>query len=206
MKTVSLSGSLRENVGKKDATDLRRQGKVPCVLYGGQEQIHFFIDERDAKKLIITPNVYIVKLNIGGKEVKAIVQEAQLHPVTDRFTHLDFIEVIDGKPVKVKLPIKLEGFSIGVRNGGKLRQNFRKLTVKGLEADLPENITVNIEKLRIGGKIRVSDININGVELLDASTAVVVAVQMARGAANVEEEEETEEATEAAATEETAEA
>lgn len=199
MKTVSLSGSLRENVGKKDATDLRRQGKVPCVLYGGQEQIHFFIDERDAKKLIITPDVYIVKLNIGGNEVKAIVQEAQMHPVTDKITHLDFIEVLDGKPVKAKLPVKLEGFSIGVRNGGKLRQHFRKLTVRGLESDLPEIITVNIEKLRIGGKIRVSDININGVELLDASTAVVVAVQMARGASNVDEEEE--ETTEAAASE-----
>lgn len=199
MKTVSLSGSIRENVGKKDATELRRQGNVPCVLYGGEEQIHFHIKENDAKKLIITPDVYIVNIKIGDKEVKAVVQEAQIHPVTDRIIHLDFIEVVNGKPVKVKLPVKLEGFSVGVRNGGKLRQNFRKLTVEGLEEALPEAITINIDNLKIGGKIRVSDINIDGVELLDASSAVVVAVQMARGASLVADEEEEEETTEAEA-------
>lgn len=200
MKKVSLSGSIRENVGKKDAADLRRQGNVPCVVYGGEEQIHFHIAENDAKKLIVTPNVYIVELNIGGKEIKAIVKEAQIHPVTDRIIHLDFIQVTEGKPVKVKLPVKLEGFSVGVRNGGKLRQHFRKLTVQGLEDALPEIITVNIDDLKIGGKIRVGDINIDGVELLDASTAVVVAVQMARGASMDDGEEE--EATEEAASEE----
>ena len=199
MKTVSLSGSIRENVGKKDATELRRQGNIPCVLYGGEEQIHFHIKENDAKKLIITPDVYIVNIKIGDKEVKAVVQEAQIHPVTDRIIHLDFMEVVNGKPVKVKLPVKLEGFSVGVRNGGKLRQNFRKLTVKGLEEALPEAIAINIDNLKIGGKIRVNDINIDGVELLDASSAVVVAVQMARGASLVTEddEEEAEETAEA---------
>ena len=116
MKTVLLSGSPRENVGKQTAVELRRKEQVPAVLYGGEKQIHFSITENDAKKLIFTPNVYVVELDIKGEKIKAIVQESQLHPVTDRILHIDFLQIIDNKPFKIKIPVRLEGFSKGVTN------------------------------------------------------------------------------------------
>ena len=198
MKTVSLSGSPRENVGKKGAANLRREGSIPSVLYGGKEQIHFFIPENEAKKLVFTPNVYLIEMDIQGKKYKAILQETQLHPVTDRILHLDFLEVSEETPFKVKLPVRLEGFSKGVRNGGRLRQNFRKLKVFGLVKDMPDSITIDITPIKIGDKRRVSDLTIPGLKFLDPSNAVVLAVQMARAAILDEEEEETEEGAEGA--------
>ena len=194
MKTVSLSGSARENVGKKDATLLRREGKIPSVLYGGKEQIHFHISENDAKKLVFTPNVYVVELELNGNKVNAIVKDVQIHPVTDRVVHIDFLEVLDGAPVKIKIPVKTNGFSIGVRNGGKLSQNFRSLLVEGKVSDLPDAIEVDITSVRIGHKIRVSEMNITGLRFLDPSDAVVLGVAMSRGAKDDDEEEEGEEA------------
>ncbi|CAG5078617.1 50S ribosomal protein L25 [Parvicella tangerina] len=189
MKQVSLSGSPRENVGKKDAAKLRKEGRVPAVLYGGGDQTHFHISEIDAKKLYYTPNVYVIDLDIDGKATKAIIQEVQLHPVTDAVVHIDFLEVFEDKPVKVKLPVKLTGFSIGVRNGGKLRQHFRRVTAVGLLKDLPEEVELDISPLKIGHKRRISDLSVDGVQFVDAASAVVVAVQMARGAVEEEEEE-----------------
>ena len=196
MKTLSLSGSSRENVGKRGASELRRQERVPAVLYGGEKQIHFSLSNNDAKKLIVTPDVYVVELEIEGKKTKAIVQEVQLHPVTDKPVHMDFFEISDAKPFKIKLPVRLEGFSRGVRNGGRLRQNFRKLQVFGLEKDMPEAIVIDITPIRIGQKRRVSDISIPGLTFLDPKNAVVVGVQTARAAIDDEEEEELEEGAE----------
>ena len=193
MKKVSLSGSPRENVGKQDAADLRRNERIPAVLYGGEKQIHFSISENDAKKLIFTPNVYIVELEIKGEKVKAIVQESQLHPVTDRILHIDFLQILDNKPFKIKIPVRLEGFSRGVQNGGRLRQNFRKLKVLGLEQDMPEAVVIDITSLRIGHKRRVSDLSIPGIKFLDPLNAVVVGVQTARTAIADDEEDELEE-------------
>ena len=193
MKTVILSGSPRENVGKQDAADLRRNERIPAVLYGGEKQIHFSISENDAKKLIFTPNVYIVELEIKGEKVKAIVQESQLHPVTDRILHIDFLQILDNKPFKIKIPVRLEGFSRGVQNGGRLRQNFRKLKVLGLEQDMPEAVVIDITSLRIGHKRRVSDLSIPGIKFLDPLNAVVVGVQTARTAIADDEEDELEE-------------
>ena len=193
MKTVTLSGSPRENVGKQDAADLRRNERIPAVLYGGEKQIHFSISENDAKKLIFTPNVYIVELEIKGEKVKAIVQESQLHPVTDRILHIDFLQILDNKPFKIKIPVRLEGFSRGVQNGGRLRQNFRKLKVLGLEQDMPEAVVIDITSLRIGHKRRVSDLSIPGIKFLDPLNAVVVGVQTARTAIADDEEDELEE-------------
>ena len=193
MKTVTLSGSPRENVGKQDAADLRRNERIPAVLYGGEKQIHFSISENDAKKLIFTPNVYIVELEIKGEKVKAIVQESQLHPVTDRILHIDFLQILDNKPFKIKIPVRLEGFSRGVQNGGRLRQNFRKLKVLGLEQDMPEAVVIDITSLRIGHKRRVSDLSIPGIKFLDPFNAVVVGVQTARTAIADDEEDELEE-------------
>ena len=136
------------------------------------------------------PNVYLIEIEISGKTYKSILQETQLHPVTDRILHLDFLEITEESPFKIKLPVKLEGFSRGVRNGGRLRQNFRKLKVFGLAKDMPESISIDITPIKIGDKKRISDISIPGLKFLDPANAVVVGVQMARTAVLDEEEEE----------------
>ena len=192
MKTVSLSGSPRVSVGKKGATSLRKEGKIPSVVYGGKDQVHFSISENDAKKLVFTPNVYLIELDIEGKKSKVILQETQIHPVTDRVIHLDFLEISDDAPFKLSLPVKLEGFSRGVRNGGKLNQNFRKLRVFGLAKDMPDAVSIDITPIKIGDKVRVTDLSISGLNFLDPKNAVVVGVQTARVIIEEEEEEEEE--------------
>ena len=193
MKTITLSGSSRKNVGKREAKLIRKDDRVPAVVYGGEKQIHFSITENDAKKLIITPEVYLVELDIEGKKYRTIVKDAQIHPVTDRILHLDFYQITEGKEFKVKLPVKLSGFSRGVKNGGRLRQNFRKLHVLGLEENLPDAIEIDITPLKIGHKKRIEDLSISGVKFLETANAVVVGVLMARAAVEEEEEEEEEE-------------
>jgi len=190
MKTVSMSGSLRGNVGKKDAKKLRREEKVPCVLYGGKEQVHFSIDEKDFNKIIFTPDVYILNIKINGTEFKAILQDVQYHPVTDKTLHADFLEVIDGKPIITALPVILEGSPPGVLQGGILFNRFKKLRVKGLVNDLPDNIILNIGGLEINDSIRVRDLNKENVEFLDYPNSQIVAVKTSRGAGMEEEEEE----------------
>jgi len=192
MKTVSISGSLRENVGKKDAKMNRNLGKIPCVLYGGKEQIHFATDEKSFNKVIFTPEVYIIKLNINGKEIHAILQDVQYHPVSDQILHVDFLEVLEGKPVIIRIPVILEGNPVGVLQGGRLINKLRKLKVKALVEHLPENITVDIKDLIIGDTIRVEDIKADNVEFLDPSNAIVVGVRVTR----IVEEEVEEEAVE----------
>ena len=204
MKKAQLSGSLRANVGKKDASALRREGMVPCVLYGTGEQTHFSVRSVDVEKLIFSADVYQVEIDIDGTKKTAIIQDLQMHPVKDKPVHVDFLELVDDKPVKVSLPLRHTGSPIGVMNGGKLRQPYRKLRVVGLPGDLPEDITVEIGDLRIGQGIRVSQINVEGVTLLDPADAMVLSVKMARGAMADEEEEEGEEGEEG--TEEGAEA
>ena len=194
MKKVSLSGSKRENVGKKDAKALRNAGRVPAVLYGGSEQVAVSVTENDANKLVFTPHVYLVELDVDGKAVKAIVQDYQQDPVTDRIVHIDFLEVSDDKAVKIKLPVNIEGKSPGVMQGGKMQQVLRKLTVQGLLKDLPETIAVDISPLNIGDAIRVEQMEVEGLTFLDASSALIVSVKMARGAKKAEDEEEGEEA------------
>ena len=192
MKTVSLSGSPRVSVGKKGATSLRKEGRIPSVVYGGKDQVHFSISENDAKKLVFTPNVYLIELDIEGKKSKVILQETQIHPVTDRVIHLDFLEISDDAPFKLSLPVKLEGFSRGVRNGGKLNQNFRKLRVFGLAKDMPDAVSIDITPIKIGDKVRVTDLSVSGLNFLDPKNAVVVGVQTARVIIEEEEEEEEE--------------
>lgn len=192
MKTVSMSGSPRENVGKKDAKMNRRLGKVPCVLYGGKEQIHFTADERSFNKIIFTPNVYIIKLKIEGKEYDAVLQDIQYHPVSDKILHVDFLEVIEGKPVITALPVKLQGNSIGVLQGGRLIFKLRKMKVKALVEHLPDDIVIDISKLKIGDSVRVTDVKRDNLEFLDAPNAIVVGVRVTRVVEEVVEEEEEE--------------
>lgn len=202
MKEVSLSGALRTHVGKKDAKAVRKEGRVPCVIYGSGEQHHFSVKHVDMEKLIYTPNVYMINLDIEGKAVKSIIQDIQYHPVTDRIVHVDFIELADDKKVKMNIPVNLVGRAPGVLNGGKLQQIYRKLKVVGYPKDMPDTIEVDINALKIGMAVRVRDISVDGIELLNAPSAVVCSVKMARGAVNADDdddEEAGEEGAEAAA-------
>ena len=200
MKTVSLSGSLRESVGKKDAASLRRAGLIPAVLYGGDEQIHFSVNEIAVNKLVYTPDVFCIQLEIGEKTIDAVITEMQWHPVTDRIIHIDFLQLIEGKEVKIQMPVQLEGNSIGVRNGGKLRVNFRKLTLKGIPSAFPDAVGIDISEMKIGESVRVGDLNYDNISILEPADAVVVGVKTARGAAaDADDEDEAAEGAEAAA-------
>jgi large subunit ribosomal protein L25 len=203
MKKVSLSGSKRENVGKKDAKAVRNAKRVPCVVYGTGKQTHFSVKHTDLEKIVFNKNVFNIELDINGEKISTIVQDMQQHPVTDKITHIDFLELQADKKVKVDIPVVIEGRSPGVMNGGRLQQVFRKLTVLALPADLPEALVVDISELKIGNSIRVSALATDAVQLLNAANAVVVSVKMARGA-DEEEEEEVVAATEEDSTEEEA--
>ncbi|MBL7895306.1 MAG: 50S ribosomal protein L25/general stress protein Ctc [Bacteroidia bacterium] len=183
MKTVSLSGSPRASVGKTDAASLRAKGQVPCVIYGGNEQIHFYADERAFKNIIYTPDTNLVNITVDGKNFLAVLQEAQFHKINDKLIHADFLQVIEGKPVTVQIPVKTVGQSQGVKDGGKLTVKMRKLKVKGLVNKLPERIELNIETLGIGKSISVGDIKIDGVTILHPSNISVVSVQTTRNVA-----------------------
>ena len=188
MKTLAISVKERQNVGKTSTRALRNQGNVPCVLYGGEKQVTFYAHENDFRKLVYTPNTFVVELNINGSKTKAIMQDIQFHPVTDKILHIDFLEVFDGKPITVSLPVDLDGVAIGVKNGGNLMFRIPKIVSKGLVANLPEAITINIDHLAIGMFISIKDIVVKGVEFLAPPNSVVVAVKTARAAILVEEE------------------
>ena len=196
MKTVKLSGSLRTNVGKKAARAVRMSGDVPCILYGSGEQTTFSVHSIAIEKLIYNGNVYQIELDIDGTKKMAIIQDKQMHPLTDKPVHVDFLELADDKLVKVRIPLRFVGRSKGVLNGGNLMTIFRTLEVKGLPKNLPDEIEVDITPLRIGDSIRVGDLNIPGVETLENERAVVVSVKNARGAVEDEVEEGAEEVAE----------
>jgi len=191
MKTVSLSGSLRENVGKKDTKALRMAEMVPCVMYGsGEEQVHFATAEKNFKKILFTPETYIIEFDVNGKVYKTILQDIQYHPVTDRVLHADFLIVKDDQPITVTLPVALEGSAAGVMRGGKLKKGVRKVKVCGLIKDLPDYIKVNISNININEAIKVKDLNIENVTPVTPGYTVIVAVNMARGAVVSTEESE----------------
>lgn len=196
MKTVSLSGSLRGNVGKKDAKSLRYEGKVPCVIYGGAEQIHFAADQSAFKPILFTPETFVIEINVDGKVYKTILKDVQYHPVGDHVLHADFYEVKADRPVVVSIPVKLKGTAPGIIRGGKLKLKLTHLMVKGLLANIPEYIEISVAKLNIGQSIKVKAVKVNELSMLNDPNAVVVSVKTARGvvvAAEDEEETESEE-------------
>ena len=160
MKSIGFEGVTREGTGKKLATLLRREGMIPCNLYGTGKETLFAAKEISFDKIINTTEVYLIDLDIAGQKAQAILKEIQYHPVTDRVLHADFLEVSDEKVVTVSLPVVLEGSPIGVRNGGKLRNPLRKLKVKGAVASIPEEIKLQIEGLRIGKSIKVGEVDL----------------------------------------------
>lgn len=186
MKSVQLSGSLRANVGKVNAKAVREKGNVPCVIYGGKEQIHFEADIRAFKPVIFTPNAHIVEIDLGGKVYKTVLQEAQYHKINDKLIHADFLEIQDGKPVTANIPIVITGQSDGVKKGGKLVLKMRKLKVRGIAATLPDTISIDITKLDIGDSVAVGDIVVEGATLLNAKNVSVVSVTTTRAVAATE--------------------
>ena len=190
MKSLAISVKSRENVGKSSTRALRNQGNVPCVLYGGEKQVCFYAHENDFRKLVYTPDVFIVELNIDGEVKRAIMQDIQFHPVTDKILHIDFLEVFDNKPVTVSIPVILNGLSIGVRNGGNLMFRRRKIITRGLPANLPDAIEINIEDVKIGQFIYIKDISADGCEFLAPDNSVIVGVKTSRGALEDESADE----------------
>jgi large subunit ribosomal protein L25 len=204
MKVVSVSGSPRENVGKKDAKKLRREGLIPCVLYGGEKQIHFAIPLPSFKEIIYTPNSYLIELEIDGKKYMSVLQDSHFHPVSDDLLHADFLQVFEEVPVKISIPVRLVGNSPGVRRGGKLHLKLRKLRVKALPAELPDVIEIDISKLNVAESIKVGELKFKGIEMLDPGSSVIVTVKAARVMAGADDEESADEAGEAPAQAETA--
>jgi len=182
MKTFELQGLKRDSLGTKEAKSLRKEGKVPCVLYGGKENIHFYVNEINLQKLIYTPEVYLVILKIDGEEHKAIIKELQFHPVTDRIIHIDFQEIFEDKPFVVELPIKVTGSSIGVKAGGKLQIKQRKLKVKGLLKDMPDYLEIDITNLNVGQSFKVGNLKFNNLQLIDHPDLMVVKIASTRAA------------------------
>jgi large subunit ribosomal protein L25 len=186
MKTIALTGEIRTELGSKTSRLLRNEGKVPCVLYGGSELVHFFIYSPDFKNLVYTPNTYKVQLTIEGKKYMAILQDMQFHPVNEAIMHADFLLVDDVKKVTVTIPVKVTGNSPGVRSGGKLIQKVQRLRVKGLIKNIPDFVSVNIDNLDLGQSIKIKNLELPNIEVLDSKDNAIVTVKMTR---NVVKEE-----------------
>lgn len=182
MKTFELKGTLRTELGKKVAKAERASDVVPCVLYGGESNFHFVVTNSDLRKLVYSPEVFVVDLKIEGKVIKSIIKALQFHPVTDKLLHIDFLEVNDKKPVAVEIPVKLEGLAEGVKAGGKLALEMRKLKVKGIYSDIPENLVVDVTNLGLGKTIQVGTLTVPNIEILNAKNAVVCQVKLTRAA------------------------
>ena len=190
MNSVSLSGSLRENVGKKDAKKLRAHGLVPCVIYGNGREVRFYTDAKSFKTILFTPETYIIDFTIEGQVYRTILQDIQYHPLSDAVMHADFLEVTEEKPITVTLPVRTEGTSPGVMRGGKLKVRIPRLKVKGLIKDLPAFVMVNISELNVNQAIRVKDLTIENVTPLVAPNNIVCDVKAKKSAITEEETEE----------------
>jgi len=191
MKSITITGSKRESVGKVSTKALRNAGKVPCVLYGGGEVLHFSADELAFKKLVYTPNVYTATIELeSGEKFNAILQDIQFHPVTDRIIHIDFYQLFSDKEITMNIPVKLVGSSPGVLNGGSLRFPKRKLRVKGLPGNLPDFFNADISELKIGSKLFVTELDNNDCVFLHPENTVVAQVRRSRTSTDEEEGEE----------------
>jgi large subunit ribosomal protein L25 len=178
MNKVSLSGSVREQIGTKTASRLRREKRVPCVLYGGGSPVHFSVDEAALRKIVFTAEFNGVELDIDGTKTLAMVHEKQFQPVTDRVTHVDFMEIMEDREARVSLALRLSGQAPGVRKGGKLNQTMRRVTVKGLPAKFPSHIDVDISAMEINTSIHVSDLKLDGIEALEDPNDVVATLKV----------------------------
>ncbi len=198
MKSITIQGTKRENVGKKSTKALRDAELVPCVVYGGEQPLHFSTEEKSFKNLVYTPEAHTVVIELDGKKIDAVLQDIQFHPITDKILHVDFYQLSANKPVVMSVPVRITGRAKGVVAGGVLRQSFRKLTLKAIPANLPDEIVIDVTPLRIGNKLYVGDIKNDAYTFLHPDNAVIAAVKMSRnamkaGAAMVDEDEDEEE-------------
>ena len=188
MKSITINGSERESVGKVSTKALRNAGMVPCVLYGGNQPVHFSAEEKAFKTLVYTPNAHTVAIELGTKKFNAILQDIQVHPVSDKILHLDFYELQDDKEVTIEVPVKVTGVSPGVLLGGVLRLNQRRLKVKALPKDLPDFIEANISEMQMGNKLYVTKLASDDYKILHPENTVVAQVRISRAAMKAAQE------------------
>ncbi len=189
MKTIEIKGTLRKDLGKKSSKLLRNEGNVPCVIYGRNGNIHFFAHENSFKNLIYTHDAHLVTLFLDDTPHKAVLQDIQFHPVTDRISHIDFVEVSEENPIITSLPIEITGESVGVKAGGKLRIKKRHLKVRGYIKDIPDRLLIDITDVKIHHSIKVGDLSYGNIELIDPKITTVLSVATSRVAQKAEEEE-----------------
>jgi large subunit ribosomal protein L25 len=188
MKSITIKGSERESVGKVATKALRNAGAVPCVLYGGNQPVHFSADERAFKTLVYTPNAHTVVIELEGKSFNAILQDIQVHPVSDRILHIDFFQLFDDKEITMEVPVKIVGTSAGVLGGGVLRLNTRRLKVKALPKNLPDFVEADITPLEMGNKLYVTKLVSDKYKLLHPDNTVVAQVRISRAAMKAAQE------------------
>ena len=189
MESIALKASLRKETGKKSSKTIRNEEGVPCVLYGGKENVNFLATEKEFRHLLFTPNVYIINIDIDGNIHHAVIKDLQFHPVTDKLLHADFFEISDSKEIIIEIPVKITGSSIGVREGGKLVMERRKVKLKGLPYDIPAEIEIDITELGIGKSIRAGDITTGGkFNVVLSKEAPIVSVRITRAAAAAAQE------------------
>ena len=205
MDLIEIKGSVRAEIGKKATKALRRKEHVPCVVYGGKEPIHFEAHENEFRKIVFTDKVFIIKLNLEGKEVISIMKDIQFNPVTDRIRHIDFLEVNDKKAFLIDVPVNYMGQPIGAQAGGNFSKRRRYLTVKGLLNNIPNTLDIDVASLEIGQSLRIGDVEVGGVDIMDAPQLTLCSVNVSRLAMKNAEEEEGEEGAEEGATEAVAE-
>ncbi len=188
MKSITIKGSERESVGKAATRAARNAGMVPCVLYGGDQPVHFTADEKGFKNLVYTPNVHTVVIELNGKTYSAILQDIQFHPVSDKILHMDFYQLHDEKEITMEVPVKVVGNSKGVMAGGVLRLNQRKLKVRALPANLPDFIEADITELEMGNKLYITKLPQENYKLLQPDNTVVAQVRISRAAMKAAQE------------------
>ncbi|MAQ40756.1 50S ribosomal protein L25/general stress protein Ctc [Mesonia oceanica] len=192
MKSITINGSKRESVGKKSTKALRNAGEVPCVLYGGEQAIHFSAPEVSFNSLIYTPDVHTVVLEFDGAKHNAVLQDIQFHPVTDEILHMDFYEFGEDQEISMEIPVHAEGIPRGVKNGGVLRFNLRRMKVRGLAAKLPDYIVADVTPLKIGNKLYVTAVQSEDYTILHPDNTVICQVKTSRNIVAVEDDDEDE--------------
>ena len=188
MKSITIKGSERESVGKVATKAVRNAGMVPCVIYGGNQTVHFAAEEIAFKNLIYTPNAHTVVIDLGGKKFDAVLQDIQVHPVSDKILHIDFFQLFEDKEITIEVPVKVTGTSPGVLGGGILTLNTRKLKVKALPKNLPDFVEANISEMEMGNKLYVTKLAQNNIKLLHPENTVVAQVRISRAAMKAAQE------------------
>ena len=182
MKSFQIKGTARLAVGKKSNKALRAEDLVPCVIYGGDKIVHFQAHENEFRKLIYTPKVYQTEIDVDGTVYNAFLQALQFHPVTDKLLHIDFLEIRENVPVKLQIPVRLDGYAKGIQQGGRLKANLRTLKAKGFSKDFPDEIIIDVTELNLSESVRVGDVKVPGIEILNAKSVPVATVVVTRAA------------------------